>query len=149
LTIKAREALARLGPQRSGPVFGYSNHGIKSTWRFMMKRLGIEDLKFHDLRHEAISRMFELGTLDMMEIAAISGHKSLSMLKRYTHLRVSRLVNKLEGPRSKAKQALLNHLIPYPALIEERSDNETVVTFPDFEHTNVSISCADRTMALD
>src|SRR5690606_24002584 len=75
LTIKAREALVRLGPQRAGAVFRYSNHGIKSTWRFMMKKLGIENLKFHDLRHEAISRMFELGTLDMMEIAAISGHK--------------------------------------------------------------------------
>lgn len=149
LTIKAREALVRLGPQRAGAVFRYSNHGIKSTWRFMMKKLGIENLKFHDLRHEAISRMFELGTLDMMEIAAISGHKSLSMLKRYTHLRVSRLVSKLEGPRSKAKQALLNHLIPYPAIVDERSENEIIVTFPDFEHANVSVSGADRTRVLD
>lgn len=52
----------------------------------MLLRLEINDLHFHDLRHEAVSRLFELGTLDMMEVAAISGHKSLSMLKRYTHL---------------------------------------------------------------
>lgn len=86
LSLKAREALIRLGVKESGRVFSYTSPGLKSTWRYMLDRLGIEDLHFHDLRHEAVSRLFELGTLDMMEVAAISGHKSLSMLKRYTHL---------------------------------------------------------------
>lgn len=54
----------------------------------------LEDLRFHDLRHEATTRLFELG-LDMMEVASISGHKSLSMLKRYTHLRAEDLARKL------------------------------------------------------
>lgn len=53
------------------------------------------DLRFHDLRHEATSRFFELGTLDLMEVASITGHKSLSMLKRYTHPRAERLAEKL------------------------------------------------------
>lgn len=86
LSLKAREALIRLGVKSNGKVFKYTPEGLKSTWRFMLRKLGIEDLHFHDLRHEAISRLFELGSLDMMEVAAISGHKSLAMLKRYTHL---------------------------------------------------------------
>jgi len=52
------------------------------------------DLRFHDLRHEAVSRLFEKG-LNPMEVAAISGHKTLSMLKRYTHLRAEDLAKKL------------------------------------------------------
>lgn len=55
----------------------------------------LRNLRFHDLRHEATSRLFELGTLDLMEVAAITGHKSLSMLKRYTHPRAEKLAEKL------------------------------------------------------
>jgi integrase len=54
----------------------------------------LEDLNFHDLRHEAISRLFELG-LNPIEVAAISGHKTLQMLKRYTHLKAADLAKKL------------------------------------------------------
>ena len=52
------------------------------------------DFHFHDLRHEAVSRFFELG-LNPMEVASISGHKTLAMLKRYTHLRAEDLARKL------------------------------------------------------
>lgn len=45
---------------------------------------GINDLHFHDLRHEAISRMFEIG-LTVPEVAAISGHGDFRMLARYAH----------------------------------------------------------------
>jgi integrase len=120
LSIAARDALVRLGTQSSGRVFAYTAAGIKSTWKFMVNKLGIEDLHFHDLRHEAISRLFELGTMDIMEISAISGHKSLAMLKRYTHLRAQRLVRKLEGQRHRGRQAVIDHLIPYPATLELR-----------------------------
>lgn len=108
LSVKARDALIRLGVKNKGKVFGYTAEGLKSTWRFMLKKLGIQDLHFHDLRHEAISRLFELGSLDMMEVAAISGHKSLAMLKRYTHLKAQRLVRKLEGHKNKGKQAVMD-----------------------------------------
>lgn len=50
-----------------------------------------KDLRFHDLRHEAISRLFEKG-LNQFQVAAISGHKTLQMLKRYTHIRAADLV---------------------------------------------------------
>ena len=43
-----------------------------------------EDLRFHDLRHEALSRLSDIG-LNVIELSHISGHKTLGMLKRYTH----------------------------------------------------------------
>ena len=49
---------------------------------------------FHDLRHEAISRFFEMG-LSIPEVAVISGHKDARMLFRYTHLRAEDLVKKI------------------------------------------------------
>lgn len=52
------------------------------------------DLRFHDLRHEATSRLFEHG-LNLMEVAAITGHKTLGMLRRYTHLKAEDLARKL------------------------------------------------------
>ena len=57
-------------------------------------RAGIEGLRFHDLRHEATSRLFERG-LNIMEVSTITGHKTLSMLKRYTHLRAEDLAERL------------------------------------------------------
>ena len=57
-------------------------------------RHGIEGLRFHDLRHEATSRFFEKG-LNIMEVASITGHKDLRMLRRYTHLKAEDLAKKL------------------------------------------------------
>lgn len=54
----------------------------------------LENIRFHDLRHEATSRFFEKG-LNVMEVATITGHKTLSMLMRYTHLRPESLLAKL------------------------------------------------------
>jgi len=48
-------------------------------------------INFHDLRHEATSRLFEMGKFDSMSIATITGHKDLRMLLRYTHLRAENL----------------------------------------------------------
>lgn len=142
LSIKARDMLIRLGVKSNGPVFRYTANGIKSTWRFMIKKLIIENLHFHDLRHEAVSRLFELGTLDMMEVAAISGHKSLSMLKRYTHLKAGKLVRKLEGNKHKGKQVILDHLIPYPAMVSMH-ENKYLVRLLDFDHLVAKGSCRD------
>ena len=54
----------------------------------------LADLRFHDLRHEATSRLFEKG-LGIMEVASMTGHKSLAMLKRYTHVEAKKLAAKL------------------------------------------------------
>ncbi|CAO3449103.1 site-specific integrase [Azospirillum largimobile] len=56
---------------------------------------GLEDLHFHDLRHEATSRLFERTTLRDVEIASITGHRTMEMLKRYAHLRAGDLADRL------------------------------------------------------
>ena len=75
-------------------VFPMTVSAFEQTWKRIIKRTTIKDLKFHDLRHEAVSRFFELG-LNVMEVSTISGHKELSMLKRYTHLSADALVGRL------------------------------------------------------
>ena len=55
----------------------------------------LADLHFHDLRHEATSRLFELTDLRDIEIASITGHKTMEMLKRYAHLRAGKLAVRL------------------------------------------------------
>ncbi|RWA26778.1 integrase [Pseudomonas veronii] len=65
---------------------------FSKTWIEMKKKLGIADFRFHDLRHEAVSRFVETGEFSDQQVAAISGHKSMQMLRRYTHLRAEELV---------------------------------------------------------
>ena len=83
-------------PVRSikGIVFDIHPVAMDKAWRRACRDAGIADLRFHDLRHEAVSRLFELG-LNPMEVASISGHKTLSMLQRYTHLKAEDLARKL------------------------------------------------------
>lgn len=59
-----------------------------------IKRAHIEDLRFHDLRHAATTRLFEKG-LNIMEVASITVHKDTCMLRRYTHLKAEDLARKL------------------------------------------------------
>lgn len=60
-----------------------------------MKRIELENLRFHKLRHEATTRLFELSP-NIMEVSTITSNKDLRMLERYTHIRASELVLKLE-----------------------------------------------------
>ncbi len=67
-------------------------------FRLNFIRLGIVGLTFHDTRHEAVSRMvLTQRKLTVFEIMNIVGHSSLKMLKRYTNLRPSELVDKWLG----------------------------------------------------
>lgn len=75
-------------------LFPVNGDSIGKAFRGVTDRIGIEDLRFHDLRHEATSRLFEKG-LQLMEVASITGHKDLAMLKRYTHLDAGNLALKL------------------------------------------------------
>ena len=74
--------------------FEYSPNALQLAWSRLKKKGNIEDLHFHDLRHEAISRFFEKG-LSIPEVALISGHKDVRMLFRYTHLKAENIVSKL------------------------------------------------------
>lgn len=96
LSSRAREALKSLPRHIDGRIFWRwsASDSFNKTWTRACQRAGINNLKFHDLRHEAVSRLFEKG-LNPMEAASVSGHKSLSMLKRYTHLRAEDLAQKL------------------------------------------------------
>ena len=76
-------------------VFGTTTRAIKQAFARAKKRARIEDLRFHDLRHEAISRWAERG-MDILELAQISGHKDLKMLKRYAHLIPQKIAAKME-----------------------------------------------------
>jgi len=66
----------------------------KMAWKRVVRRAGLTDLRFHDLRHEAISRFFEKG-LSVPEVALISGHRDPRMLFRYTHPRAEDVAAKL------------------------------------------------------
>lgn len=83
-----RSLNGRVFPQWTRP------DSVENVWRRSVARAGLEDFRFHDLRHEATSRLFERG-LNPMQVAAITGHKTLQMLKRYTHLRAENLAELL------------------------------------------------------
>lgn len=78
----------------SNRVFPISANGFRLAWERVKRRANVGDLRFHDLRHEAISRFFEKG-LNVPEVALISGHRDPRMLFRYTHPRAEDVAQKL------------------------------------------------------
>ncbi len=93
LSSRALQALEGLPRRLDGKVWGMRPDSISQAFERVCGAAGIEGLTFHDLRHEATSRLFEKG-LNPMQVAA-TGHKTLQMLKRYTHLRAEDLVERL------------------------------------------------------
>ena len=75
-------------------LFSYTARGLSGAFLRLCRRHKLENLHFHDLRHEATSRFFEKG-LNPVEVATITGHKDTRMLMRYTHLRAEDLVKRL------------------------------------------------------
>lgn len=75
-------------------IFPVSTNAVKLAWRRLRERAGAEGLRFHDLRHEAVSSFFERG-LSVPEVALISGHRDARMLFRYTHLKAEEFAEKL------------------------------------------------------
>jgi integrase len=76
-----------------------SPYQFDKIWREIRDSIGLNHLHFHDSRHEAVSRLVEAGFSDQ-EAASVSGHKSMQMLRRYTHLRAEDLVAKLDRIQS-------------------------------------------------
>ena len=91
-----RESLRESVSREKGQVFPISANALRLAWERAKRRAGIENLRFHDLRHEAISRFFELG-LSVLEVSLISGHKDARMLFRYTHLKPENVAKKIEA----------------------------------------------------
>lgn len=73
-------------PDQGDRIFPYSPDAISAAFTRACQLLGIEDLHFHDLRHEGISRLFEMGWT-IPRVADVSGHRSWQSLKRYTQIR--------------------------------------------------------------
>jgi integrase len=95
LTPGALMVLAAL-PRNDERVFPTSGNAVRLGWERLKKQLGLVDLHFHDLRHEAISRFFEMG-LSVPEVALISGHRDPRMLFRYTHVQAANVALKLKA----------------------------------------------------
>ncbi len=83
-------------PEGNTSVFPLTANAFRLAWQRVKERAGIDDLHFHDLRHEAISCFFERG-LNAPEVALISGHRDMRMLFRYTHPMRSRVLEKLDA----------------------------------------------------
>ena len=79
LSPRALAVLRAVKQKNDESVFGMSANSITQAMSKACRKANIEDLRFHDLRHEAISRLFEQTDLDVMEIKSISGHRSMQM----------------------------------------------------------------------
>lgn len=76
------QAQVRQAPE----IFPYDGGSISAAFHRAVVRAGLEDLRWHDLRHEGICRLFERG-YEIQEVALVSGHNDWGMLRRYTHLK--------------------------------------------------------------
>ncbi len=95
LSTRALGTLKSLSSSDGVKVFAQHRRTIRAAFGAALKRSGVgSDLRFHDLRHEAVTRLFEKG-LNPIEVGMISGHRSMSMLQRYTHMRPEGLLARL------------------------------------------------------
>lgn len=95
LSRRAAETLEALPRSLKGSVFPVHKDTVTSVFRRVCEAAEIDGLRWHDLRHEAISRFFEAG-LTTEQVMTMSGHITYSQLKRYTHLRTDDLAAKLD-----------------------------------------------------
>lgn len=83
-------------PRTSGHVFPYNEKSITATFRRVRNELGITDLRYHDMRREGASRLFEAG-FSIEDVAQVTGHRSLNLLWQvYTELFPPTLHDKFE-----------------------------------------------------
>jgi integrase len=98
LTLRCIQFLNQLSRSHEH-VFPISATCLNQAWRRAVRKAEIKDLRFHDLRHEAVSRFFEMG-MNIAEVALISGHKDVTQLFRYTHLKPENVFKKYEAFQS-------------------------------------------------
>jgi integrase len=85
-------AIMERQPRREARIFPVYDRSVSDLFRRAVSELKLGDLHFHDLRHEAISRLFEAG-YRIEQVALISGHRDWAMLRRYTHVKAEDLVH--------------------------------------------------------
>ncbi|MEQ8401250.1 MAG: site-specific integrase [Silicimonas sp.] len=96
-----------------GRCFPYHPQSVGTAFRRARKHLDIDDLKFHDLRHEATSRLFEAG-LSIERVALVTGHRDWKMLRRYTNLKPEDL-HRLQKHGQVSEEAFMQELAAYQA----------------------------------
>ena len=77
-------------PKVSEYVFPYNSRSVSTAFTRACQKVGIKGLRFHDLRHEGTSRLFEAG-YQIPEVSLCTGHKDWAMLRRYTQLKAKDL----------------------------------------------------------
>ena len=95
LSSDAAAVLAALPRSIDGFVFSVERMTLYHAFTAACKRAKLNNYTWHDLRHEALSRLAERGDFSVLELAAVSGHKTLQMLKKYTHLQAAKLAEKM------------------------------------------------------
>ena len=103
MTPEARAIIKTL-PRLDDRVLPYNADSVSAAFQRACARLRIDDLRFHDLRHEGISRLFERG-LAIEEVAQISGHTNWTTLRRYVHLSAHRIAEKLHAGQQETSEA--------------------------------------------
>ena len=91
LTERALHILLAIGPKDSGPVFTYNEKplkDVKTAYDTARKKAGLEDVRFHDLRHTFASHAIQANQ-SLPVIGAILGHKSPQTTNRYAHMNQS------------------------------------------------------------
>ena len=83
------------GLTNQGLIWSLRAESMSQAFKRVCKAAGVEGLTFHDLRHEAASRLSEK-KFSPLEVAAITGHKSMQMVKRYSHFRAKDFVGRLD-----------------------------------------------------
>lgn len=81
-------AIIKSMPNVADEIFPFNHRSISAAFTRATQFLAIDDLHFHDLRHDGISRLFEMGYA-IPQAATVSGHRSWQSLKRYTHIRAA------------------------------------------------------------
>ena len=94
LSTHAIQILTKMPRNLDGRVFPVTHEVVSQAFSRARKQAGVKDVRFHDLRHMAITKLAEK-LPNLIELSAVSGHKSLAMLKRYYHPSAEQLAEKL------------------------------------------------------
>ena len=97
LSNAALDAIKGLPRGIKGDILNITIGQLRHAWKLARVAISAPDLRMHDMRHEATSRLFEKGFGDI-EAASVTGHKTLGMLKRYSHLKHEHLLDKINRP---------------------------------------------------
>ncbi|TMX35282.1 tyrosine-type recombinase/integrase [Vibrio sp. Hep-1b-8] len=89
--------IAKRQPKQGERIFPYNARSVTAGFQRVCNELGIEDLRYHDMRREGASRLFEKG-YSIEEVAQVTGHRNLNVFWQvYTQLYPYRLHNKSDS----------------------------------------------------